>query len=68
VAPAHEIDVVKIDGETCSHALVNRSDGSHVCVIKAHKNGAWSTSNGRSVIEKQLGHLEAYVAECVCAC
>jgi hypothetical protein len=60
--PSSEIDVVKLDDETCSHALVNRSDGSHVRVIKAHKK--WrlvSTSNGHSVIENPLRHLEAYV-------
>jgi hypothetical protein len=53
--PRSEIDVVKIDDETCSHALVNRSDGSHVRVIKAHKK--WRlvlTSNGHSVIENPL--------------
>jgi hypothetical protein len=35
--PRTEIDVVRIEDETCSHALVNRSDGSHVRVIKAHR-------------------------------
>jgi hypothetical protein len=37
--PTTEIDVRKIDDEVCSHALINRSDGSEVRVIKANK--AW---------------------------
>jgi hypothetical protein len=35
--PATEIDVRKIDDEICSHALVNRSDGSRVRVVKANR-------------------------------
>ena len=35
-----EIDVMKIDDENCSHALINRSDGSQVRVIKANRK--WS--------------------------
>jgi len=35
--PRTELDVVKIEDETCSHALVNKLDGSHVRVIKAHR-------------------------------
>jgi hypothetical protein len=35
--PATEIDVRKIDNKTCSHALVNRSDGSQVRVIRANR-------------------------------
>ena len=38
--PTTEIDVRKIDDETCSHALINRSDGSQVRVIKANRK--WS--------------------------
>lgn len=30
-----EIDVADIEDEICSHALINRSDGSRVRVIKA---------------------------------
>jgi hypothetical protein len=32
--PTTEIDVVDIDDEICSHALVDRSDGSRVRVIE----------------------------------
>jgi hypothetical protein len=32
-----EIDVRKIDDEMCSHALVDRSDGSQVRVITANR-------------------------------
>jgi len=35
--PTTEIDVVKIEDDTCSHALINRSDGSCVRVIEANK-------------------------------
>jgi hypothetical protein len=35
--PTTEIDVRKIDDEICSHALVNRVDGSRVRVIKANR-------------------------------
>jgi hypothetical protein len=35
--PTTEIDVRKIEDETCSHALINRSDGSHVRVIRSHR-------------------------------
>jgi hypothetical protein len=38
--PTTEIDVRKIDDETCSYALINRSDGSQVRVIKANRK--WS--------------------------
>jgi hypothetical protein len=38
--PTTEIDVIEIDDETCSHALINRSDGSQVRVIKANRE--WS--------------------------
>jgi hypothetical protein len=38
--PTTEIDVMKIEDETCSHALINRSDGSQVRVIKANRK--WS--------------------------
>jgi hypothetical protein len=31
--PTTEIDVMEIDDETCSHVLINRSDGSQVRVI-----------------------------------
>ena len=33
--PTTEIDVVKVDHGVCSHALINRSDGSRVRVISA---------------------------------
>ena len=48
--PTTEIDVRKIDDETCSHALVNRSDGSHVRVINANKQ--WRVSD----VHKSLSH------------
>ena len=35
--PATEIEVRKIDDKTCSHALINRSDGSQVRVIRANR-------------------------------
>jgi hypothetical protein len=35
--PTTQIGVGKIDDETCSHALINGSDGSQVRVIKAHR-------------------------------
>jgi len=41
--PTTEIDVIEIDDETCSHALINKSDGSKVRVIKA--NGQWSVDD-----------------------
>jgi hypothetical protein len=28
--PTTEIDIRKIEDETCSHVLINRADGSHV--------------------------------------
>ena len=43
--PTTEIDVRKIDDETCSHALINRSDGSQVRVIKANRK--WSLDDAR---------------------
>ena len=36
--PTTEIDVAAIEGEICSHALVDRSDGSRVRVIKASED------------------------------
>jgi hypothetical protein len=33
--PATEIDIVKVEHNVCSHALVNRADGSRVRVISA---------------------------------
>ena len=33
--PTTEIKIRKIDDETCSHALINQSDGSRVRVIEA---------------------------------
>jgi hypothetical protein len=48
--PTTEIDVRKIDDETCSHALVNRSDGSHVRVINADRQ--WRVSD----VHKSLSH------------
>ena len=35
--PVTEIEVRKIDDKTCSHALINRSDGSQVRVTRANK-------------------------------
>jgi hypothetical protein len=35
--PTTETDVVKIEGNTCAYALVNRSDRSCVRVIEANK-------------------------------
>ena len=35
---ATEIDVVKVEHDVCSHALVNRTDGSRVRVISAKIN------------------------------
>ena len=36
--PTTEIDVVKVEHKVCSHALVNRADGSRVRVISASTN------------------------------
>ena len=36
--PTTEIDVVKVEHTVCSHALVNRADGSRVRVISATMN------------------------------
>jgi hypothetical protein len=36
--PATEIDVVKVEHDVCSHALINRADGSRVRVISAEIN------------------------------
>jgi hypothetical protein len=36
--PTTEIDVVRVEHKVCSHALVNRSDGSRVRVINANMN------------------------------
>ena len=35
--PTTEIEVRKIDDKTCSHALINRLDGSQVRVIRANR-------------------------------
>ena len=35
--PTTEIKIRKIDDETCSHALINQSDGSRVRVIEAYR-------------------------------
>jgi hypothetical protein len=35
---ATEIDIVKVEHDVCSHALVNRTDGSRVRVISASIN------------------------------
>jgi hypothetical protein len=35
--PTTEIEVTKIDDRTCSHVLINRSDGSQVRVIRANR-------------------------------
>ena len=37
--PTTEIDVADIDDEICSHALINRSNGSRVRVISAARIG-----------------------------
>jgi hypothetical protein len=36
--PTTEIDVADIDDEICSHALIDRSNGSQVRVIRASEN------------------------------
>ena len=36
--PTTEIDVAKVEHKVCSHALVNRADGSRVRVISASTN------------------------------
>ena len=36
--PATEIDIIKVEHNVCSHALVNRADGSRVRVISASIN------------------------------
>ena len=43
--PTTEIDVAEIEDEICSHALVNRSDGSVVRAIRA--SAAWPAENVR---------------------
>ena len=48
--PTTEIDIRKIDDETCSHALVNRADGSHVRVIKS--NQKWTVQE----VYRSLSH------------
>ena len=35
--PTTEIKIKRIDDETCSHALINESDGSRVRVIEAYR-------------------------------
>jgi hypothetical protein len=35
--PTTEIKIRKIDDETCSHVLINQSDGSRVRVIEAYR-------------------------------
>jgi hypothetical protein len=48
--PTTEIDVRKINDEACSHAIINRSDGSQVRVIKANRK--WSVDE----IRRSLSH------------
>jgi len=36
--PTTELDVVRVQHNVCSHALVNRTDGSQVRVISADRN------------------------------
>ena len=36
--PTTELDIVKVEHKVCSHALVNRADGSRVRVISASTN------------------------------
>ena len=48
--PTTEIDVRKINDEACSHALINRSDGSQVRVIKANRK--WRVDE----IRRSLSH------------
>ena len=48
--PTTEIDVKKIDDETCSHALINRSDGSQVRVIQANRK--WSLDHAREPLSR----------------
>jgi hypothetical protein len=48
--PTTELDVFEIDDEICSHALVNRSDGSRVRVI--HAGADWPSDKARTILKK----------------
>jgi hypothetical protein len=48
--PTTEIAVRKIDDSTCSHALINASDGSRVRVIEA--SGKWHVDE----VRRSLGY------------
>ena len=48
--PTTEIEVTKIDDRTCSHVLINRSDGSQVRVIRANRK--WPVDEiGESLVQ-----------------
>ena len=36
--PTTELDIVRVEHKVCSHALINRADGSRVRVISASTN------------------------------
>ena len=46
--PATEIDIIKVEHKVCSHALVNRADGSQVRVISA--NISWPIKEVRRTL------------------
>lgn len=48
--PTTEIDVVKIEDDACSHALVNRLDGSCVRVIEANRK--WRVDEVREPLSR----------------
>jgi hypothetical protein len=48
--PTTELEVLAIDDEFCSHALVNRTDGSRVGVIKA--DGDWPAEQVQRHLKK----------------
>jgi hypothetical protein len=51
--PATEIDIVKVEHKVCSHALVNRADGSRVRVISANIN--WPVKAVRRTLAESRG-------------
>ena len=48
--PATELDVAEIEDDICSHALVMRSDGSRVRVIRASED--WPADVVRRVLRE----------------
>jgi hypothetical protein len=51
--PATEIDIVTVEHKVCSHALVNRADGSRVRVISANIN--WPVKAVRRTLAESRG-------------